>query len=197
VRSFVETLGLRDVNLKVHDWGGLLGLRVAAFDQDRYASIVAADTSLPYEGGDAPLLFQLWQFAAQVTPWFSPVIDLQTTSAITPDIGQWYDAPFPWWDPSYSNAPRQLPLEVPLDAADPDAVRNREAVARLKATFRKPLSTILAEPDEVTGGFLDELRDGVPGAAGQPHPRIPGAQHYIQEDANDQIVDVMLRVFRR
>lgn len=196
LRSFIETLDLQDVNLKVHDWGGLLGLRVVAFDQDRFASVVAADTSLPYEGGDAPLLFQLWQFAAQVTPWFSPVIDLQTVAPIPGDtIGRYYDAPYPWWDFSFSSAPRQLPLEVPLDAADPDAVRNREAVQRLKATFDKPFSTIIAQPDEVTGNFLDELRDGVPGAQGQPHPRIPNAQHYIQEDANDQIVDVMLDVF--
>jgi haloalkane dehalogenase len=198
LRSFVTGLDLRKVNLKVHDWGGLLGLRVAAFDQDRFASVVAADTSLPYEGGDAPLLFQLWQTVAQITPWFSPVIDLQTVAPIPGEtIGRWYDGPFPWWDFSYSNAPRQLPQEVPLDATDPDALRNREAVQRLKASYTKPFATIIAQPDEVTGNFLDELRDGVPGAANQAHPRIPNAQHYIQEDANDQIVDVMLRTFRR
>jgi haloalkane dehalogenase len=45
--AVVEQLDLRGVTLVVQDWGGLIGLRIAAENQERFARIVAANTALP------------------------------------------------------------------------------------------------------------------------------------------------------
>jgi haloalkane dehalogenase len=52
IKAFVEQLGLRDTTLVCQDWGGLIGLRIAAEHPERFARIVAANTFLPT--GDDP-----------------------------------------------------------------------------------------------------------------------------------------------
>jgi haloalkane dehalogenase len=49
--SLVEQAELRDVTLVCQDWGGLIGLRYATQDPDRFARIVAANTGLPDANG--------------------------------------------------------------------------------------------------------------------------------------------------
>ncbi|MEM7136975.1 MAG: haloalkane dehalogenase [Myxococcota bacterium] len=48
---WLEGLDLRDINLFCQDWGGLIGLRVVAALPDRFARVVASNTSLPTSGG--------------------------------------------------------------------------------------------------------------------------------------------------
>src|SRR5262249_22696391 len=50
--AFLASLDLRDVTLLCQDWGGLIGLRLVAEHQDRFARVVAANTFLPT--GDHP-----------------------------------------------------------------------------------------------------------------------------------------------
>ncbi len=54
MHEFISALDLQDVTLVCQDWGGFIGLRVAAEDLDktRFARIVAANTFLPT--GDHP-----------------------------------------------------------------------------------------------------------------------------------------------
>ena len=42
--AFVEQLDLQNITLFCQDWGGLIGLRIAAEHPDRFARIVAANT---------------------------------------------------------------------------------------------------------------------------------------------------------
>lgn len=51
--SLLEALDLTDITLFCQDWGGLIGLRVAAESPDRFARIVAANTGLPDAQGVA------------------------------------------------------------------------------------------------------------------------------------------------
>src|SRR4051794_28925326 len=44
LRAFVDGVGLRDITLLCQDWGGLLGLRLAGEEPQRFARIVAANT---------------------------------------------------------------------------------------------------------------------------------------------------------
>ena len=46
VRALIEALDLQGITLVCQDWGGLIGLRVAAENPDRFARIVAANTGL-------------------------------------------------------------------------------------------------------------------------------------------------------
>ena len=48
VRAFFDAAGLAmDITLVGQDWGGLIGLRLVGEEPDRFARVVAANTSLP------------------------------------------------------------------------------------------------------------------------------------------------------
>lgn len=47
IKTLIETLDLSDITLVCQDWGGLIGLRVAAENPDRFARIITANTGLP------------------------------------------------------------------------------------------------------------------------------------------------------
>jgi len=51
VKALLEAIDLRDITLFCQDWGGLIGLRVATENPDRFARIVTANTGLPDSKG--------------------------------------------------------------------------------------------------------------------------------------------------
>jgi haloalkane dehalogenase len=53
VKALIEDLDLTNITLVCQDWGGLIGLRVAAENPERFARIVAANTGLPDAQGIA------------------------------------------------------------------------------------------------------------------------------------------------
>lgn len=191
--GFLEALDLRGINAHLHDWGGLLGLRLVAFHPERFARVLAANTSLPIgEGGDVPALFRLWQLSAQVLPSFGAVIAQEAARPLPPEVVAAYDAPFPRHGSGL--APRQLPLRVPLRENDDGAARNR-ATLRALGGFDKPFLTAFSYPDEITKGADTMLQAGVAGAHGRPHRTFPGTKHYIMEDAPDELTQLMIEFF--
>ncbi|HEV2662889.1 MAG TPA: haloalkane dehalogenase, partial [Ktedonobacteraceae bacterium] len=68
--AVIEALDLRRITLFGQDWGGLIGLRLAAEHEQRFARIVASNTFLPT--GDTPPseAFLNWQRFSQETPTF-------------------------------------------------------------------------------------------------------------------------------
>lgn len=51
ISQLLEALELSDITLVCQDWGGLIGLRVAAENSERFARIVVANTGLPSAEG--------------------------------------------------------------------------------------------------------------------------------------------------
>ena len=51
VKALIEAIDLAGITLFCQDWGGLIGLRVAAENADRFARIVVANTGLPDSKG--------------------------------------------------------------------------------------------------------------------------------------------------
>ena len=68
--SFVLKLDLRDITYFGQDWGAVLGLRVAAENEERFARIVIGNGGLPT--GDRPPndAFMRWQKFSQTSPKF-------------------------------------------------------------------------------------------------------------------------------
>jgi pimeloyl-ACP methyl ester carboxylesterase len=58
---FIQKLDLRGITLVCQDWGGVIGLRVAAEHSERFARIVAANTGLPT--GEGPSVTRSWHGA--------------------------------------------------------------------------------------------------------------------------------------
>ena len=53
--------GLRDITLVGQDWGGLIGLRIAAENPDRFARVVAANTALPTGDQEMPPIWHAFR----------------------------------------------------------------------------------------------------------------------------------------
>jgi haloalkane dehalogenase len=104
-----DVLDLRGVTLVGQDWGGLIGLRLAAENPDRFARIVAANTGLPT--GDHPMPEVWWMFREAIET--APSLDIGRfvrsgcRRPMPTPIRVGYDAPFP--DDSYTAGPRAMP----------------------------------------------------------------------------------------
>jgi haloalkane dehalogenase len=203
MHAFIRALDLRRITLVCQDWGGFIGLRIAAETQERFARIVAANTFLPtgdHPPGDG---FFAWRKYSQEMPRFDAgaVAQMMTATNLAPDVVAAYAAPFP--EEQYAAAARQFPLLVPTTPDDPASEANRAAWAALRQ-FRKPFLTAFSDLDPAFGGAAQPgaytgappidryLQDQVPGASGQPHVTIRGASHFLQEDRGPELAQVVV-----
>jgi haloalkane dehalogenase len=189
-RQVIEALDLRDITLVCQDWGGLIGLRLAAEHGDRFAAVVAANTGLMTGDFDMPEIW--WRFRSFVeTADELPVsflVDAGCTTDLAPDVRAAYDAPFP--DESYKAGPRAMPQLVPTSPDDPAAPACRAAWEQL-TRWDKPFLTAFSDSDPITAPMGPILRKVVPGAQGRDHPTIAGAGHFLQEDAGAELGQVV------
>jgi haloalkane dehalogenase len=185
-----DVLDLRDVTLVGQDWGGLIGLRLVAEHEDRFARVVAANTGLPTGDFDMPPIW--WQFRKAVeTAEHLDVVRLVAAGCVRPmddAVRAAYDAPFP--DESYKAGPRAMPTLVPTSPDDPAAEANRAAWEVL-TRWTKPFLVAFSDGDPITGAMAPILRRLVPGTAGLDHPTIAGAGHFLQEDAGERLGHVV------
>ncbi|MEV4563979.1 haloalkane dehalogenase [Nonomuraea sp. NPDC049419] len=181
-----DALGLTGVTIAGQDWGGLIGLRIAAEHPGRVARIVAANTGLPT--GDIPMPEVWHRFRDAVRK--APVLDIARliqagcTTTLAPEVRAAYDAPFP--DESYKAGPRAMPGLVPNTPDDPAAPANR-AAWEILTTLDRPVLVAFSDGDPITGGMAPVLKKSLRGAAGLRHPEIKGAGHFLQEDAGAEL----------
>jgi haloalkane dehalogenase len=196
IASFVDQLELRRITLVCQDWGGLIGLRVAAAHEERFARIVAANTFLPT--GDQPPgeAFLRWQTFSQTAPTFEigRIISNGTTSDLPQGVVAAYDAPFP--DDSYKAGARRFPALVPTRPDDPASEPNRAAWKVLER-WEKPFLTAFGDSDPITRNADKVFQARVPGTKGQLHTTIAGGGHFIQEDRGEELAHVVVDFMRR
>lgn len=189
--ELVQKLGLRDITLLCQDWGGLIGLRVAAENPDLFARILAANTFLPTGDRTPSEAFFAWQKFSQEVPAFpaGKIVASGCAKPLTPEVQAAYDAPFP--DETYKAGARQFPLLVPTRPDDPAAPANRKAWEVLRA-WNKPFLTVFGAQDMITRGAEKYLQREIPGAKGQPHVILEGAGHFLQEDEGEELARLLL-----
>ncbi|HKT39102.1 MAG TPA: haloalkane dehalogenase [Ktedonobacterales bacterium] len=189
-------LALRDVTLFGQDWGGLIGLRLAAENEERFARIIAANTFLTT--GDIPpgRAFLRWQQLSQETPDFraGEIVKGGCTSELPDAVVTAYDAPFP--DERYLAGARQFPMIVPISPDDPAAPANRAAWEVLRR-WQKPFLCTFSDRDPITRSGARYFQEAVPGAQGQPHTTISGAGHFLQEDRGEDLAQVIVGFLAR
>lgn len=188
--AFLETADLSGATLVGQDWGGLIGLRLVAEHPDRFARVVAANTFLPTGDRDPGDAFRAWQRFSQETPTFDVgrIVNGGCTSDLSPDVVAAYDAPFP--DDTYKAGVRQFPMLVPSQPDDPASDANRAAWEQLRS-WTKPFLTAFSDHDPITAGADRVLRADIPGCQGQPHTTITNAGHFLQEDAGEELANVV------
>lgn len=70
MRQFIESLDLADITLFCQDWGSLIGLRVAAENERRFARIALGNGGLPTGDEELARAFFAWRTFARYSPWF-------------------------------------------------------------------------------------------------------------------------------
>lgn len=190
--AVVEGLDLHDATLVGQDWGGLIGLRLAAEMGDRFARVVAANTGLPTGDEHLPEAFFQWQRFSQEAPELpiGLVIAGGCREPLAPEVLAAYEAPFP--DETYKEGARQFPMLVPSSPSDPAAAANRRAWAELER-WDKPFLCAFSDGDPITRGADRRMRERIPGAGGRVHPVIEGAGHFLQEDRGPELGEIIAR----
>lgn len=190
-----DVLDLSRVTLVGQDWGGLIGLRLAAEHPERFAHIVVANTGLPT--GDIPMPEIWWQFRTAIQNL--PTIDVGRFVAsgcrrpVSDAVRAAYDAPFP--DDSYCAGPRAMPGLVPTAPEDPAAAANKSAWNALSAS-ETPMLVAFSDGDPITGAMAGIFRREMRGAQGIEHPVIADAGHFLQEDAGEELAAVIVEFLR-
>jgi haloalkane dehalogenase len=189
--SFIQTLDLQDITLVCQDWGGLIGLRVAAENESRFARISAANTFLPTGDHPASEAFLQWQAFSQSVPIFptSFVINSAVVNKLSAEELAAYDAPFP--DESYKTAARVFPMLVPISPDDPAAEANKNAW-KILAKWQKPFLTCFSDKDPITKGGEKAMQKFIPGCINQPHIIIENAGHFLQEDKGEEWAEIIV-----
>ena len=190
-----DVLDLQRVTLVGQDWGGLIGLRLAAEHPDRFARIVVANTGLP--SGDLPMPDIWWRFreAIQGQPtihvgWF---VQAGCRQPMSYAVRAGYDAPFP--DDTYCAGPRAMPGLVPTTPDDPASAANRAAWNAL-CDSATPMLVAFSDSDPITGPMAAIFAGQMRGAQGIEHPVIHDAGHFLQEDAGEDLANAIVQFLR-
>lgn len=181
-----DVLDLNRVTLVGQDWGGLIGLRMAAENPDRFSRIVVANTGLPTGDVSMPEIWWKFREAIQTVPTVDVgrFVESGCRRPMSDEVRAGYDAPFP--DDSFSAAARAMPGLVPTSPDDPATAANRRAWAILAASTT-PMLVAFSDGDPITGGMAPIFREQMAGAQGIEHPTIHDAGHFLQEDAGEEL----------
>ncbi|WP_136715523.1 haloalkane dehalogenase [Halorientalis salina] len=191
VERFVAELDLQNVTLICQDWGGLLGLPVAANNPERFARLVPMNTKLPDGTQSMPDIWHDFKDMAKDAPDFdvAQLVAGGCLSDLDDEVQAAYGAPFP--DESHMAGARILPSRVPID---PD-MEGAETIGDARETFRewdKPVFVLYSDSDPITHGSRDDLRELFPTASEQPDIWVEGGAHFLQEDVGETVAEKIL-----
>ena len=183
--KWLEQMDLTDITLFCQDWGGNIGLYLVAQHPERFARVIASNTGLPLGEGESEFM-KMWvgmMRAATEFPWHMLEAGMQRT--LTEAELAAYRAPFPTSE--HEAGIIQFPVLIAVQTDNPGVPLNRDAWAKL-ANFDKPFLTLFGDLDPVARGWDKRAQAYIPGAAGQKHHTIATANHFIQEDAPDELL---------
>lgn len=190
MRGFVKALDLKRITLACQDWGGLIGLRVLAQMPERFARLVAMNTGLPVGAAPGEAFLRWRRFARRVDSLDLPLLMRNSLNRrkLTEAEGAAYQAPFP--SKEFQTAALIFPQLVPIRPEDPGVFENRQAIEVLK-TLDLPVMLPFATEDPITAAAEPFFRSVFKNVA--PPMWVSGAGHFIQEDAGEEVADMIVR----
>ena len=182
--ALVDELGIADATFVVHDWGGPVGMRVAAERPESCARLVVMDTG--FFTGEQRMTDAWKAFRDFVERTEDLPVGFLVKGACHTDPGEdvvaAYEAPYP--DAASKAGTRAFPLMLPTSPDAPGAAEGRKVRDAMAASDR-PALLLWADSDPIippkTGSVLAER-------TGWPEPEIiPEASHFLQEDQGAMI----------
>ncbi|HWF53400.1 MAG TPA: haloalkane dehalogenase [Solirubrobacteraceae bacterium] len=182
--ALLEDLDVRDATVVVHDWGGPVGLRLAAEHPERIARMVILDTGL-FTGHqkmtDAWTAFRNFVERTEDLP-VGFLVQGACKQPPPPEVIAAYDAPYP--SPEAKAGARAFPLMIPLSPDAPGAEAGGRVLEALRGDER-PKLMLWADSDPVLP--LETGRRFASAIGGQIDHVIAEASHFLQEDAGEEI----------
>ena len=193
VKTLIRELELDNIMLFCQDWGGLIGLRIITEMENLFSTVVASNTALPTGTITMPETFMQWRAFSQSSPDFNigKVIDMGTVQALSEKVYEAYNAPFP--SEEYKAGARIFPSLVPIEADDPEALKNVATWKKLSG-WHKPFLTIFGDSDNIMRGAEKVFQSIVPGAKDQNHSMLH-AGHFIQEEQGEELAKLIIEFY--
>lgn len=196
--GLIEALDLRQITLVCQDWGGLLGLAIAASHSDRFTRLVVLNTFLPTGEEKISDAFLQWRAFSQKVGMRMQIGRLiaQTIASyeLPAEVIAAYDAPFP--ADKYKAGAAVFPSLVPIKPDMPGA-KAMKAARQALSRWTKPALVMFSDGDPILGGAAAFFRRLLPTAAEQPEITIRGAGHFLQEEKGAEIAEEVIAFIER
>ncbi len=195
LEEWLDSLGLGEeqINLVVHDWGGMIGMAYAARYPQRINKIVVLNTSAFHIPGDKRLPFTLWlgrntrlgqvliqglnAFSGLATRW-------ACMKPLSKQIARAYTAPYHSW--ATRVATHRFVKDIPLHRRDLAYQVVEETQAKLPTLTDKPMLIGWGLKDFVFDHtFLKIWKSRFPDAESHIYPE---SGHYILEDEESDLI---------
>jgi len=193
--GLITLLDLENMTLVCQNWGGLIGLRIAAEQEERFKRICVSNTGLPAGKGKPSEAFLWWREYSQKSPDLNigEIVSRACVNKLEPGVMAAYDAPFP--DDSYKAGARIFPALVPTSPDDPAVPANLKAW-EVFSRWEKPFLTAFSDSDPITRGGDAHFQKTIPGAKGMKHTTIMNAGHFVQEDKGREWAGIIVKFIR-
>lgn len=194
LEALVVTLGLNDITLAVHDWGGPVGLGVAIRHPQRIKRLILMNTwaFAEWPGGPLPRLLEIIRsprgeaFIMGKNGYVRPALVGTTAHPehLTETVMEAYVAPFS--TPESRRALLSWSRDIPVTADDPSYAEMQQIENGLEQFRHIPVLLVWGMQDPVLPPqVLRRWRQLYPHATTH---ELEEASHFLQEDAPDRVV---------
>jgi haloalkane dehalogenase len=193
----MDELELTDVNLVVHDWGGMIGLAWAVQHPERIKRLVVLNTAAFHLPKTKSFPWQLWM--VRDTPFGTLMVRglnafargathlACTRKRLSKEVRDAYCAPYDSWTDRIATL--RFVQDIPLRAGEPGYDIVSDTAARLDVFRDRPVLICWGDRDFVFDHhFLAEWQRILPKA--EVH-RFADCGHYILEDASEDVIPLI------
>ena len=210
----IRELDLKNITAHVHDWGGLVGLRVIAKEPDRFSRVIASNTGLiaPGRGFVATLssyfawpIFKLSIWLQGPATWeefiggdgfgnwirYSRYTDnldigglMQILGSVSDQERLGYEAPYP--NATYKAGAQIFPYLIPSELR-----KNEKAYRDVFEKWDKPFLIANSDNDPVTGNN-PSITEGLKRIPTAKEIVIYGPGHFLQEEAGPEYAQLII-----
>lgn len=194
-RALVYKLNLRDIVLCVHDWGGAIGMGLAAQIPDRIKGFVVFNTAA-FPSRRMPLSIGLCRlpgfgaFAIRgLNAFVRGALARCAKKPLSVEAKAGYLAPYSNWDDRVANL--RFVQDIPMDAGHESWATLQAVESGLAQFSQHPMLLCWGRHDFVfNDSFLHEWQQRFPQAETQ---YFENAGHFVVEDARNEIIAAMKR----
>ncbi len=191
--KFFEKMKFKNVTLVVHDWGGLIGLRVLADHPEWFSKLVVLNTSFNIGEDYADFTDRYKEGLARWENTLATTKDIKLGPAVQANVLRQltqaeldaYDAPY--GDDALTQGAREMTFLIPLKPGRPGIAENI-AAEKILRKWRKPVFICFSEDSErVHPKQLERFKDIFADSSIWAVASVPGTKHFLQEDKGPEV----------